>query len=166
MNSVAFHKAFISVLDDSLTLIAFLACILYVFLQDKQALRYSALCLAFWVIGAFTFQPIVNFDDAKIYRYILWALNDVIFIAIVAYWALKDKMYMWQSIMVQLVVLPAPILQLFRLVDRHLMDLSYSTYLYKSVLPIVNTVTIVLCFVPLLWHFGQKLKWKDSSLKS
>ncbi|WP_256096848.1 hypothetical protein [Pseudoalteromonas luteoviolacea] len=108
----------------------------------------------------------MSFDDDKVYRYILWALNDIVFIAIVAYWALKDKMYMWQSIIVQLVVLPAPILQLFRLVDRHLMDLSYSTYLYKSVLPIVNTVTIVLCFVPLLWHFGQKLKWKNNSIKS
>ncbi|WP_247684901.1 hypothetical protein [Pseudoalteromonas luteoviolacea] len=166
LNTHAFHLKFIAVLDDSLMLLAFLACVIFLVIKDKQAFRYSMLCLAFFVVGSFTFDPIRSFDDDKVYRYIIWALNDIIFIAIVAYWALKDKMYMWQSIMVQLVVLPAPILQLFRLVDRHLMDLSYSTYLYKSVLPIVNTVTIVLCFVPLLWHFGQKLKWKNNSIKS
>ncbi|MCF2860173.1 hypothetical protein L1286_22080 [Pseudoalteromonas sp. SMS1] len=166
LNSYEFHASFIAILDDSLTLLTFLACVAFVVIKDKQAFRYSFLCLVFYIVGAFTFEPIKAFDDDKVYRYILWALNDIIFIAIVAYWALKDKMYMWQSIMVQLVVLPAPLLQLFRLVDRHLMDLSYSTYLYKSVLPIVNTVTVALCFVPLLWHFGQKLKWKDRSLKS
>ncbi|WP_235423398.1 hypothetical protein [Pseudoalteromonas luteoviolacea] len=164
LNSDEFYNTFITVLDDSLTLLAFVACCIFIVIKDKAAFRYSFLCLVFYVVGNFTYGPILSFDSGIVYRYIFWALNDIVFIAIVAYWALKDKMYMWQSIMVQLVVLPAPVLQLFRLVDRHLMDLSYSTYLYKSVLPIVNTVTIILCFAPLIWHFSQKIKWRNGSL--
>ncbi|KZW98871.1 hypothetical protein JL49_20560 [Pseudoalteromonas luteoviolacea] len=144
-------------MDDSMALLSFLSVFIYIVLKDNLALRYSVLCSVFYIIAFFVHGPIKGFDDDHVYRYIIWALNDIIFIAIVAYWALRDKMYMWQSVLVQLVVLPAPILQLFRLVDRHLMELSYSTYLYKTVLPLVNFAAVMLCFAPLLLHFGERL---------
>nr|WP_247687470.1 hypothetical protein [Pseudoalteromonas luteoviolacea] len=137
---------------------AFISVFIYILNKDKMALRYSCLCSAFYIIGFFTFHPLIEHDPDRVYRYIVWALNDIIFIAIVAYWALRDKMYMWQSIMVQLVVLPAPLLQLFRLVDIHLMDASYSAYFYRTVLPIVNFMTVMLCFAPLVMYFGKRAK--------
>ncbi|MBE3672870.1 hypothetical protein PPAR_a2999 [Pseudoalteromonas paragorgicola KMM 3548] len=51
----------------------------------------------------------------------------------------------------QLVVIMAPILQLFRVVDRHLWDLSYSTLMYKTLLPLINTLTVVVCYLPLIY---------------
>ncbi|WP_242065206.1 hypothetical protein [Pseudoalteromonas rubra] len=135
-----------------------IAVVLFFFLKDKQALRYALLCLAFFINGYLTYDLIMEYDTNKVYRYIYWAATDILFIAIVAYWALKDKMYMWQSIICQLVVIPAPLLQLFRLVDWHLMDLSYSGYLYRTILPLVNYATVFLCFAPLIYVFGRKAK--------
>ena len=53
----------------------------------------------------------------------------------------------------QLVVIGAPILQLFRLVDRHLWDLSYSTVMYQTFMPLINIATVVVCYLPLLYIF-------------
>ncbi|MCF6438914.1 hypothetical protein L1077_05695 [Pseudoalteromonas luteoviolacea] len=151
-------------LGDYFTLFSVLAVVIFYLLNDKLALRYSVLCAVFYIVGNYTHNPVKAFDDDEVYRYIIWALNDIVFIAIVAYWAIKDKMYMWQSVLVQLVVLPAPLLQLFRLVDRHLMDLSYSTYLYKTILPFVNFSAVALCFAPLILYVGRGIqKYTDES---
>ncbi|AZZ97262.1 hypothetical protein [Pseudoalteromonas sp. R3] len=151
------HNTLIAIIDSQMILVS-IAVVLFYFLKDRQALRYSLLCLVFFINGYLTYDLILSVDGGKVYRYIYWAAMDVLFIAIVAYWALKDKMYMWQSIICQLVVIPAPLLQLFRLVDRHLMDLSYSGYLYMTVLPLVNYATVFLCFVPLIYVLGKNRK--------
>ncbi|WP_249364612.1 hypothetical protein [Pseudoalteromonas rubra] len=143
---------------DSQMVLVTIAVVLFYFLKDRQALRYSLLCFVFFVNGYLTHDLVLDLDSSKVYRYIYWAAADILFIAIVAYWALKDKMYMWQSIICQLVVIPAPLLQLFRLVDRHLMELSYSGYLYKTILPLVNYATVFLCFVPLIYVLGKNRK--------
>jgi len=54
------------------------------------------------------------------------------------------------------------LLQLMRLVDRHYFDLTYTNYLYKTLLPLINTATVVLCFVPLFVIFTQYLKNKKA----
>ena len=100
----------------------------------------------------------------RIYRYFFWALNDIIFMAIIAYWAVKDKVYMWQSVLAQIIIIPAPYAAFFRLVDRHLMDMSYSTYLYPTIIPIVNVATLCLAFVPVIsfWQLRkQRLATQD-----
>ncbi|TMP29528.1 hypothetical protein CWB99_07915 [Pseudoalteromonas rubra] len=157
INSLGVNAILHNIIDTQTALVS-LAVVIFYILKDEYALRYALLCWVFYVIGYFTSEPIRSIDDEKIYRYIFWALNDIVFIAIVAYWALKDKMYMWQSIACQLIVIPAPILQLFRLVDRQLMDLSYSGYLYKTILPLVNYATVFLCFVPLIYVLGKNRK--------
>ncbi|RZM83150.1 hypothetical protein C3B51_07465 [Pseudoalteromonas rubra] len=151
-----------AIIDSQMVLVS-IAVVLFYFLKDKQALRYALLCFVFFINGYLTYDLIMEFDTNKVYRYIYWAATDILFIAIVAYWALKDKMYMWQSIICQLVVIPAPLLQLFRLVDWHLMDLSYSGYLYRTILPLVNYATVFLCFAPLIYLFGRNAKKGVSS---
>ncbi|MBQ4838422.1 MULTISPECIES: hypothetical protein [Pseudoalteromonas] len=158
LDSAEFALKYLNAILEVSYILAFISVFIYILNKDKMALRYSCLCSAFYIIGFFTFHPLIEHDPDRVYRYIVWALNDIIFIAIVAYWALRDKMYMWQSIMVQLVVLPAPLLQLFRLVDIHLMDASYSAYFYRTVLPIVNFMTVMLCFAPLVMYFGKRAK--------
>lgn len=144
--------------------IALLSVFLCFVLKDKKALRYSLLVAIFYIVGTFSSDFVRSIDEHQVIRYVYWALNDILFMGIVAYWAVKDKMYMWQSILAQLVVLPAPILQLFRLTDYHLMELSYSTYLYATIIPITNVVTLCLTFAPIIifWqlkHNGEEVSY-------
>lgn len=137
----------------------FLSPAIFVFYLRKDfcALRFTLLTAAFFLFGALMHSSIKEFDDGTyIYRYIIWAFNDLAWMALVAYWGLKDKVHLWQCVLGQLVVIGAPILQLFRLVDRHLWDLSYSTYMYKTLLPLINFGTIVVCYLPLLYIFVNK----------
>lgn len=146
------------VLHDNSMFITFIGVAACLFKKDKRALRYALLCAFFYVLGSFTYPLIIEFDaESRIFRYIYWAFSDVVFMGILAYWALKDKMYIWQSVIAQLIVLPGPILQLFRLVDRHLLDLSYSTYPYKTVIPLINIAIVLLCFAP-LFIFSKERK--------
>ncbi|MEQ3513055.1 hypothetical protein ABMY35_06770 [Pseudoalteromonas sp. BZB3] len=157
LNSTYFNQ-FLLLVRDHATLLTFISVALFALLRDDKALRYAALCAAFYVIGYFSF-PLIKKVDADLYviRYIYWALSDIVFMAILAVWALKDKVYLWQSVLAQLIVLPAPIMQLFRLVDRHYLDLSYSTYLYKSILPLVNILTVILCFLPVMYLLKNRV---------
>ncbi|WP_462183077.1 hypothetical protein [Pseudoalteromonas maricaloris] len=136
------------------------AVVLCAFLGDWKAMRYATLVFAFYFIGSYTVEVIRTFDSDKFYRYVFWAINDIIFMAIIAYWAVKDKMYLWQSILAQIIIIPAPLLQFFRLVDRHFMDMSYSTYLYPTIIPMVNVATLCLAFVPVFtfWKLMQDRK--------
>lgn len=144
--------------------ISIVAVVLCGIVRDWCAFRYAILIFIFYLLGALTYDFIVSFDDTKVYRYIYWALSDIIFMAIIAYWAVKDKVYMWQSVLAQIIIIPAPLLQFFRLVDRHLMDMSYSTYLYPTIIPIVNVATLCLAFVPVIsfWQLRkQRLAAQD-----
>nr|MDC2854837.1 hypothetical protein [Ningiella sp. W23] len=126
------------------------------FLFTKRFLRFKIYFInsRFFLFGALIHSSLKEFDDGTyIYRYVVWALNDLSWMALVAYWGLKDKLHLWQCVLGQLVVIGAPILQLFRLVDRHLWDLSYSTYMYKTLLPLINIGTIIVCYLPLLYIF-------------
>jgi len=158
LNSTYFNQ-FLLLIRDHATLMTFISVALFALLRDDKALRYAALCAAFYVVGYFSY-PIIKRIDADLYviRYIYWAFSDIVFMAILAIWALKDKVYLWQSVLAQLIVLPAPIMQLFRLVDRHYLDLSYSTYLYKSILPLVNILTVILCFLPVVYILKSRIK--------
>lgn len=158
LNSTYFNQ-FLLLIRDHATLLTFISVVLFALLRDDKALRYAALCAAFYVIGYFSY-PIIKRVDADFYviRYVYWAMSDIVFMAILAVWALKDKVYLWQSVLAQLIVLPAPIMQLFRLVDRHYLDLSYSTYLYKSILPLVNILTVILCFLPVVYVLKSRVK--------
>ena len=155
-------NAFLYLIRDHATVVTFIAVALFFMLKDKLALRYASLCAVFYIVGYFSYDIIKEADgDKYVLRYIIWALNDIIFMAILAYWALKDKVYIWQSVIAQLVILPAPLLQLFRLVDRHLLDLTYSPYLYKTILPLVNIVVVLLCFAPLVVFLKKKLSTSE-----
>ena len=157
LNSAHFSQ-FLLLVRDNATILTFFSVVLFAVLKDDKALRYAALCAAFYVVGYFSYPVIKKIDtDFYVIRYIYWALSDIVFMAILAVWALRDKVYLSQSILAQLIVLPAPIMQLFRLVDRHYLDLSYSTYLYKSILPFVNILTVLLCFLPVVYILRSRV---------
>jgi len=153
--------SFLDVLYGSYALLVGLAAILLYFLKDKSSFRFALVTFLFFIIGV-SFSDIVKEYDYKIYvsRYIFWAANDIAWMGVIAYLTIKDKIHLWQSILGQLIVLPAPLLQLVRLVDRHYFDLSYTDFLYKTILPLINTATVALCFAPLIVIFTQYFKNK------
>lgn len=144
------------ILEISWVLFLLPAIFVFYLRKDYLALRFVLVTAAFFLYGTLIYGDLITIDDPYIWRYVVWAFNDLAWMALIAYWGLKDKVHLWQCVLGQLVVIGAPILQLFRLVDRHLWDLSYSTYMYKTLLPLINIGTIVVCYLPLLYIFANK----------
>lgn len=140
------------ILGNSWVFILSPAIFIFYLRKDYLALRFVLITAAFFLYGTLIHNYLRDFDDGiYIYRYVIWAFNDIAWMALIAYLAIKDKIHLWQSVLGQLVVVCAPILQLFRLVDRHLWDLSYSTYIYKTLLPFINIGTVIVCYLPLIY---------------
>jgi len=141
---------------------AFLLVIAAIFLhivKNKKALLFCLITLAFFIWAISLDRFIKDFDSPRhFYRYIFWAFNDIVWMGLIAYLTIKDKIHLWQSIAGQLLVLPAPLLQLIRLVDLHYFDLIYTDFLYQTFLPLINTFTVALCFLPLSASFIQYVK--------
>ena len=146
------------VLENSWVFILSPAIFVFYLRKDWLALRFTLVTALFFLYGTLIYDSLREFDDAYIWRYVIWAFNDLAWMALIAYLGIKDKVYLWQSVLGQIVVIGAPILQLFRLVDRHLWDLSYSTMMYKTLLPIINIATVVVCYLPLIYLFIRKRK--------
>ena len=146
----------ISILSNSWVFILSPAIFVFYLRKDWQAFHFTVITACFFLYGTLIHSSLREFDDIYIWRYVVWAFNDIAWMAIIAYLGIKDKVYLWQSVLGQLVVIMAPILQLFRLVDRHLWDLSYSTYMYKTLLPIINIGTVVVCYLPLIYLFTRR----------
>jgi len=126
--------------------------------KDWFAFRFALITACFFLYGTLIHDHLRGFDDIYVWRYVVWAFNDIAWMAVIAYLGIKDKVYLWQSVLGQLVVIMAPILQLFRLVDRHLWDLSYSTYMYKTLLPLINIATVIVCYLPLIYLLTRRAK--------
>ena len=150
---------FIKLLYNGSVFLIFPAVILFYLLKDHKGLMFAAVTLAFFTFGTLTHGLIKSFDhDSYVWRYILWAINDCLWILIISKLASRDKTHLLQSCLGIMVVFPAPLIQLFRVIDRHFYDLSYSTYLYKAGLPLINTLVIVICYLPLFALVISKLK--------
>ena len=143
-------------LDHSWVFILSPAIFVFYLRKDWPALYFAVITAAFFLFGALIYSALKAFDDIYVWRYVVCAFNDIAWMALIAYLGIKDKVYLWQSALGQLVVIMAPILQLFRLVDRHLWDLSYSTYMYKTLLPLINVGTVVVCYLPLIYLFTRR----------
>ncbi len=146
----------IFVLEHSWVLFLLPAIFIFYLRKDWLAFRFALITAVFFLYGAVIYSSLREFDDPYIWRYVVWAFNDLAWMALIAYLGIKDKVYLWQSVLGQLVVIAAPLLQLFRLVDRHLWDLSYSTVMYKTLLPIINIATVVICYLPLIYVLLRK----------
>ena len=144
------------ILEISWVLFLLPAIFVFYLRKDYLALRFVLVTAAFFLYGTLIYGDLITIDDPYIWRYVVWAFNDLAWMALIAYWGLKDKVHLWQCVIGQLVVVSAPILQLFRLVDRHLWDLSYSTYIYKTLLPFINIGTVVVCYLPLVYLLINK----------
>ncbi|MCF7501559.1 MULTISPECIES: hypothetical protein [unclassified Pseudoalteromonas] len=149
-------NSFIVILGNSWVFILSPAIFVFYIRNDWLAFRFSVITASFFLYGTLIHSSLSEFDDIFVWRYVVWAFNDIAWMAIIAYLGIKDKVYLWQSVLGQLVVVMAPILQLFRVIDIHLWDLSYSTYMYKTLLPLINIGTVVVCYLPMIYLFTRR----------
>ncbi len=147
---------FVTILNNSWVFILSPAIFVFYIRNDWLAFRFSVITASFFLYGTLIHSSLSEFDDIFVWRYVVWAFNDIAWMAIIAYLGIKDKVYLWQSVLGQLVVVMAPILQLFRVIDIHLWDLSYSTYMYKTLLPVINIGTVVVCYLPMIYLFTRR----------
>jgi len=161
MNNLPAIDQLLQLMESNLVGLTFISALLCYFLATKQAYFFSAITFIFFFVGSSLNNFLIEIDPEFIFRYIVWAINDIAWMAVIAYLTMKDKIHLWQSIFGQLIVLPAPLLQLVRLVDRHYFDLSYTDYFYRGLLPLINTATVFLCFAPLIVIFTQYLRNKN-----
>lgn len=149
-------NSFIVILSNSWVFILSPAIFVFYIRNDWLAFRFSVITASFFLYGTLIHSSLSEFDDIFVWRYVVWAFNDIAWMAIIAYLGIKDKVYLWQSVLGQLAVVMAPILQLFRVIDIHLWDLSYSTYMYKTLLPVINIGTVVVCYLPMIYLFTRR----------
>ena len=149
-------NSFIVILGNSWVFILSPAIFVFYIRNDWLAFRFSVITASFFLYGTLIHSSLSEFDDIFVWRCVVWAFNDIAWMAIIAYLGIKDKVYLWQSVLGQLVVVMAPILQLFRVIDIHLWDLSYSTYMYKTLLPLINIGTVVVCYLPMIYLFTRR----------
>jgi len=162
MSTLTVIDELLQLMETNLVGLTFISVLLCHFLSSIQARLFCLITFVFFLFGSLIHSTLFEIDSGYIYRYLIWAFNDIAWMGLIAYLTMKDKIHLWQSILGQLIVLPAPLLQLMRLVDRHYFDLSYTTYLYKTLLPIINMATVVLCFAPLIVVFSNYLKNRDN----
>ncbi|WP_105188111.1 MULTISPECIES: hypothetical protein [unclassified Pseudoalteromonas] len=150
---------FLLLLNNSSAALIVPAIIVLAIIKDAKGIRFALLTAGFFLYGALIHEWIFSWDTQKFWRYVIWAGNDITWMAIIAYWGVRGKVHLWQSIMGQLIVVAVPFLQMWRLADRHLWDLSYnSAYLFKTIIPIINIATIVLCYLPIVYWLKARAK--------
>ena len=65
---------------------------------------FSVITAAFFLYGTLIYSALKEFDDIFVWRYVVWAFNDIAWMAIIAYLGIKDKVYLWQSVLGQLLL--------------------------------------------------------------
>jgi len=130
--------------------------------KEKKGVFFSSILLLFFFTSYYISPIIKSIDPSMHYRYWFWIANDLLCMITLAYFAIKDRVYIWQSIYGQLLILPIPIIEAIRYTDRHFFDLSYSTSFYVSFIPILNTLVIILAFIPFSSSFIRYLKNKKA----
>ena len=87
----------ITFLELSWVLFLIPAIVVFYLRKDFLALRFVCVTGVFFLFGALIYDSLKEFDkDIYIYRYLVWAFNDIAWMALIAYLGIKDKVYlMW-----------------------------------------------------------------------
>lgn len=137
------------ILEWQMYIIAFATICLY-FTNDRSAFLFAFLVIVSFFISYFLSPVIKSLDSQYFYRYLFWIINDVAWMGVVSFLALRDKIKMYQCIWGQLFMLPVIAVQMFRIADRYVLELPIYNYIYKVVIPIANTLLVLLVLMPLL----------------
>lgn len=134
-------------------LLVVIAFILSFRLKLKSGCWFSAVTLISFLISFMVTPFLYEYDTAKFYRYFFWAFNDIVWMSAIAILGIKDKISLRLSVSAQLVFIPVILIQLFKIVDKHFLEYELIDSIYKTIIPLSNTLVVVLCFSPLVFRF-------------
>lgn len=146
------------------TLIALLSMLIACVFRDTKWFLFSSLVgvslFLSWVIES----PIKLYDTQGMYRYMIYSFIEVLFIFCM--YKLWCEEYILDSHFVLSLTLSFILLctYLFRHIDRHYLDLAYSSQYYKVIIPTINGMFSLACFFPLvnrIFNFISSKKLKN-----
>ena len=131
-------------------------------LGNRKWAVLTGITACFYYLGYATSCEIVDWDTDKIWRYIIWLGLDFIWmITIYIAWK-KNRIYQYQAAGAIFLGACSVVLQSFRFIDRHYLDLAYSTSIYTTMAPAFNNLLVLLCLYPLVTYLRSGMsKWQS-----
>jgi len=151
-------KALLHLILDWQMIIISISVLVYFANKDSSALLFSAITLLSFLISYIGTPYVFEHDPEHIYRYFFWISNDIAWMAVIAYLSIKDKINMGLSICAQVSIIPTILVQLLRIVDIQILNIQFISVLYQTIIPLSNTLIVLLCIWPLLYFLVEKTK--------
>jgi len=145
------------ILDWQMIIIACCALI-YFANKDRSAFLFTCVTLVSFLLSYLLTPYIFEYDPNRIFRYLFWISNDIAWMAIITYLGLKDKISLRLCISAQVCVIPAMLVQLLRIVDVQILNIQFISSLYQTIIPLSNSLVVLLCVWPLLFYLVEKAK--------
>ncbi len=165
MTELEIYQLLVS-LGSYLTAILFVATLAFLILKETSYALMAGITWLFFFLGTQYYPYLIAWDVERIYRYPIWILHDFTWMAIIAYLGIKDRIAMWQSIYCQLLALPLLFLNFFRAIDVQLLEVMFTTPVYRSLYPVCETAIVLLCVAPIFHCVKRKIGQQNSSDRS
>ena len=134
-------------------LLVLIALVLSLKFKLESGSWFSVVTLSSFLISFIVTPFLYEYDTAKFYRYFFWAFNDIVWMSAIAILGIKDRISLRLSVTAQLIFIPVILIQLFKIVDKHFLDYELIDSIYKTIIPLSNTLVVLLCFAPLAFRF-------------
>lgn len=150
--SLEFYKQFITFGNACLAGVAIAGL-----LKDDKSRNYFA-CLAFFIyFYSFAWPYIKEADPEKLLRYIVTSTSQLFFAGTVFYLSIKEMISRKIAASVSVISLIIIFAQIYRLVDRHVVDLPCAHYFVVNVVQYLNCLLVLVGYAGLIkWSFKTK----------
>ncbi|WP_372770537.1 hypothetical protein [Pseudoalteromonas sp.] len=139
------------------TLLVVISFLLLVALKQKQGAIFAGTTAFFFLLANFYFPYLLEWDSGNIYRYFVWVFHDVLWMGVIAYLGLNDKVSWRQSVFGQLFCIPILALNAFRAMDKYFIKLEVGLAPYQFIYPVFETAIVALCWLPIFVYLKNKL---------
>lgn len=138
------------------TSMIFIAAIILFLLKDKESALFAFITFVFFFVGITYYPFLIEWDSNKLYRYPIWILHDTLWMGLIAYLGLKDKINWRQSVLGQLFCIPLLAVNFFRALDMQFIQMYISTTAYRIVYPLCEVAIVLLCWLPIFVYLKNK----------
>ena len=138
------------------TLLVVISFLLLVALKQKQGAIFAGATAFFFLLANFYFPYLIEWDSGNIYRYFVWVFHDVLWMGLIAYLGLNDKISWRQSVLGQLFCIPILALNAFRAMDKYYIKLDVGLAPYQFIYPVFETAIVALCWMPIFVYLKNK----------
>lgn len=158
MNQCGNGELFLQLVEQANFLLCFSGFVAAFIYQDKKWCLFSGLTSASYFLMVYFHCDIKLIDPEMIYRYVIWICNDLIWIAALYILWKKGLVYGSQFSIALAATLVMELLQVGRYFDRHFFDLQFTNEIYRSAMPVLNSLLAMCCWLPLKDKIWNRVK--------